>query len=244
MNGTTFRTAVAAALASLGLAACGGAPARTAATGGEEASVGGEEAPAGGGDAIQIEGLLGSIPQDDVERVLARKNDAIAECYQQALDVLEQIEGSVELELDVGADGSVASAHLRNGSLGSAEAESCIVELAKRLVFPKPRGGSHASITYPLTLEEPYGHPDPIDWSGSEAKAAVDANAADVERCLCGATGVQLTLYVGRGGAVVSAGATSDAAEAAQAAACLAAAARAWSFPDPGGKTAKATIAF
>jgi hypothetical protein len=55
---------------------------------------------------------------------------------------------------------------------------------------------------------------------------------------------VQLTVYVGRGGAVVSSGATADAFEKAGAAACLAEAARAWAFPDPGVKTAKATIGF
>jgi hypothetical protein len=245
MSGSMCRRIFIAALAAWCLAACGGATSRTPSAGGEPGAPGDDGAAAvDPGDGVQVEGLLGDIPQEDVERILGRKTDAIAECYQRALDVLEQIEGSVELVLDVGADGSVASAHLRNGSLGSAAAEGCIVALAKRLTFPKPRGGAHASISYPLTLEEPYGHPAPSDWSGAEARAVADANAADAERCLAGATGVQLTVYVGRGGAVVSAGATSDTPETAPAAECLAAAAKAWVFPDPGGKTAKATIGF
>jgi hypothetical protein len=245
MSGSTFRFFFFAALASWCLAACGGASSKAVPAGGETGPAGDDGVPAGDpGDAVQIEGLLGNIPQDDVERVLERKNDAIAECYQQALDVLEQIEGSVVLELDVGADGSVAKAYLRDGSLGSAGTEECIIALAKRLRFPKPSGGSHASISYPLTLEEPYGHPAPSDWSGPKAQAVADANAADVDRCLAGAKGVQLTVYVGRGGAVVSAGATSDTPEAAPAAACLAEAALKWAFPDPGGETAKATLEF
>jgi len=245
MRGSTFLSVFIAAFAVSCLTACGGASSKVVPAGEEPSVARDDAAPVGDpGDSVQIEGLLGDIPQDDVERVLARKNDAIAECYQEALDALEQIEGSVVLELDVGPDGSVAAAHLRSGSLGSAATEACIVALAKRLKFPKPSGGSHASISYPLTLEEPYGHPAPSALSGSEAKAVADANTADVERCLGGATGVQLTLYVGRGGAVVSSGATSDAFETAGAAACLAEAARAWTFPDPGGKTAKATIAF
>ena len=245
MSGSIFRKVIVTALATSCLAACGGASSKATSTGDGSGAAGDVGAPAGDpDDALQVEGLLGDIPQDEVERILARKNDAIAECYQRALDVLEQIEGRVELVLDVGADGSVAAAHLRNGSLGSADAEACIVALAKRLTFPKPRGGSHASIAYPLTLEEPYDHPAPIDWSGPESKAVVDANAADVERCLAGATGVQLTVYVRSGGAVASAGATADEAEASDEAACLAAAAKAWAFPDPGGKTAKAIISF
>jgi len=245
MSGSTFRFIFLAALAAWCLAACGGASSKAKSADGVPGAAGDVGAPAGDpDDGVQVEGLLGDIPQDDVQRILSGKNDAIAECYQRALDVLEQIEGSVELVLDVGADGSVATAHLRNGSLGSAEAEACIVALAKRLTFPKPRGGSHASISYPLTLEEPYGHPAPTDWSGPEARAVADASVADVERCLAGATGVQLTVYVGRGGAVVSAGATSEAPETAPAAQCLAEAARSWTFPDPGKKTAKATLVF
>jgi hypothetical protein len=246
MNGAKFRCFVFVAFASWSLAACGGASSEPAspAVGGVPAGARGGAPSGDSGDAVQVEGLLGDIPQDEVERILSRKNDAIAACYQQALDVLEQIEGSMELVLSVAADGSVSEAHLQNGSLGSAAAQACIVELAKRITFPKPRGGTRASIVYPLTLEEPYGHPAPSDWSGSKAQAVAGANAADVDRCLAGAEGVQLTVYVGRGGAVVSAGATSDAPETAPAAACLAEAALQWVFPDPGGATAKATLEF
>lgn len=245
MSGSIFRKVIVTALATSCLAACGGASSKAASTGDGSGAAGDVGAPAGDpDDALQVEGLLGDIPQDEVERILARKNDAIAECYQRALDVLEQIEGSVELVLDVGADGSVAAAHLRNGSLGSADAEGCIVALAKRLTFPKPRGGAHASISYPLTLEEPYGHPDPVDWSGDVGTSVAAANSADVARCLNAASGVQLTVYVVSGGAVVSAGATSDSADAADAAACLAEAALQWRFPDPGRAVAKAIISF
>ena len=245
MGAIDFRFAIIAALAAPCLAACGGASP-------EVASATGEGTPSGAGrasaddpaEAMQVEGLLGDIPEEEVERVVQRKNDAIAACYQRALDVLEQIEGEVELVLDVAADGAVAQAHLRNGSLGSADAQACIVELAKRLTFPKPRGGTRASIVYPLILEDPYGHPAPSDWSGGKAREVADANAAAVAGCLAGAEGVQLTLYVGRGGVVVSAGATADAPEAAGAADCLAEAARTWVFPDPGGATAKATLVF
>jgi hypothetical protein len=231
-------------VAAAALAGCGGDRAKAAPVADPTTVGSGEVAAADPGAAIQVEGLLGDIPREDVERVVKAKSDAIVACYQQALDVLEQIEGSIELVLTVGADGAVTEAYLRNGSLGSADAEECIAALAKRLVFPRPRGGARAEIVYPIALEEPYGHPAPAPLSGAQAKAVADANAADVARCLAGASGVQLTVYVGRGGAVLSTGATSDSAGTADAATCLAEAARAWAFPDPGGATAKATIGF
>jgi hypothetical protein len=55
---------------------------------------------------------------------------------------------------------------------------------------------------------------------------------------------VQLTIYIAPGGAVASAGATADSAELYEAATCLARAATAWGFPDPGANPAKANVAF
>jgi hypothetical protein len=242
MGNHRFRLCLVAALAPWCFCACGG-PKQEAASGAEAVSA--EPAPAAAGGApLQVEGLLGDIPQHDVERAVQSRNDAIAACYQQALDVSEQIEGALEIAFDVAADGSVASAHLRNGTLGSLDAESCILGVARRIVFPAPRGGSRASVVYPLTLEKPYDDPAPAAVGGAQADAVVRAHAADVDRCLGGATGVQLTVYVGKGGRVISSGATSDALGTAEGAACLASAARAWSFPEPGPDGGKATIVF
>jgi len=242
MSAFRNRLFLAAALAQWVACGCGGAAREVVSN--EEAS-GAEPVPARESEGpLQVEGLLGDIPQYDVERAVQKKNDAIAACYQEALDVSEQIEGSIEIAFDVGEDGSIASAHLRNGTLGSIAAETCILDLAKRLVFPAPRGGTRALVVYPLALEKPYDNPAPADWSGAKAGAVADEHGADVARCLGGRGGVQLTVYVGSRGEVISAGATSDELESAEAASCLAAAARAWKFPSPGPNNAKATLRF
>lgn len=243
MDNNHFRPSLlAAVLLPCALAACGGTKPAPAIPGDEARP---ETAPASGGGApVQIEGLLGAIAQDDAERAIRRRNDAIAACYQEALDVSEQIEGALEIAFDVGADGSVAGAHLRNGTLGSLAAESCILEVARGIVFPAPRGGSRAAIVYPLALEKPYDDPAPPELDGGAAAAVARERAAEVDGCLGGAAGVQLTVWIARDGAVLSAGATSDSPQAAAAAACLARAARSWSFPAPGPKGARATIRF
>jgi hypothetical protein len=228
-------------LAAAPLAACGGSKPE-AATAADTAP----PAPAPAADAapVQVEGLLGDIPANDVERAVQRKNDAIAACYQQALDVSEQIEGSLEIAFEVGADGSVTSAFLKNGTLGSSDAERCILSLAARIRFPAPHGGTRAEIVYPLALEKPYENAAPAPLGEAKARAVADEHAADVARCVGGGGGVQLTVYVGRGGKVIAAGATSDTLDGAQGASCLADAARGWTFADPGPKGAKATIRF
>ncbi len=243
MRDSRFRLFLASALAACALAACGG-PKPEAATGGDAATTAAPAPIAEGGAPVQVEGLLGDIAQTDVERAVQRRNDAIAACYQEALDVSEQIEGSLEIAFEIGADGSVASAYLRNGTLGASEAEACILALAKRIAFPAPHGGTRAEVVYPLALEKPYENAAPAALGEAKARAVAEEHAADVARCVGGAGGVQLTVYVGRGGKVISAGATSDSLDAAAGAACLAEAARAWTFADPGPNGAKATIRF
>jgi hypothetical protein len=112
-----------------------------------------------------------------------------------------------------------------------------------RLRFPKP-GGGRAEVSHSLHLEAPYDPPDPLNWSGAGLDEVVDQHRDDLERCLGGRVGVQLTVYVGSGGRVVSSGATASEFELLGAARCLAEAATAWEFPDPGDKTAKASVSF
>lgn len=192
---------------------------------------------------MAVEGLLGSIPEHEVARVMERNMEALEECYGDALDALDVIEGSFELVIVVDLEGSVYQTFMRNGDLGSREAESCMLGKVARFKFPEP-GGGRAEVSHALTLEAPYDPPEPLDWSGSQLSEVLEQHRDDLERCLGGGIGVQLTVYVGGGGRVVSAGATASEFEQYEAAQCLAEAATAWEFPDPGKETAKASVSF
>ncbi|MBW2277893.1 MAG: AgmX/PglI C-terminal domain-containing protein, partial [Deltaproteobacteria bacterium] len=196
------------------------------------------------GDLVAVEGILGGIPEHKVQRVMDDNEEAVLECYADALDNYDYLEGSLEMAITVDLDGSVYKAFLRGGSLGSQEAESCILGKIRRFQFPKP-GGGRAEVSHSISLYPPHDPPQVLDWSGDQINQVVEAQSADVERCLGGRTGVQLTVYVEVGGRVVSAGATGDDLGAYEAGSCLAKAAAAWVFPDPGKRqTAKASISF
>ena len=200
-----------------------------------------EENPA----SVQMEGLLGTISQYDVERVVKRGYEKMFQCFQDPWDLLEEIEGSFELVMEVGADGSVSQVYLRDGDLGSRQAEACIVNKVAGFMFPAPEGGDTAMISYAMEIEEPYDHPEPHNWGGGKSREALAEHMDDLETCLKGETGVRLTLYIGRGGKVVSAGATSSSYEMYEAGLCLAKAAEAWIYSeDPGERPAKAVLEF
>ena len=246
MEKTSSRTvvsalAVAAAIACFG---CGGtAPEPEEPTEAEATEVGTVQEIAPPDDGMQTEGLLGNIPQSEVEKVFSRHMDSLGECYGKALDTLESIEGSIEIGMEIDLSGRVSQSYIMTGDLGSLKAETCILNKVGRFNFPRP-GGGKAVVSHPLIFEAPYDPPMPASMSTQQAHSTVETYSADMERCLGGNSGVTVTLYVGTDGQVISSGAAAESYEMYEAARCLAEAASSWSFSDPVAKTAKLSLAF
>jgi hypothetical protein len=235
------RTILAAALAGLMLLACGGGVPKASGTAADQGAQP-ERQPAD--DGARVQGLLGNIPNHEAQAVFERGLNKLGECYGLALDVSDAIAGSLEFAVVVGGDGGVTSVFLRSTDLGSVEAEECLVDAVSRLRFPRPRGGDRAELTWSMAVEPPGGRVAVVAWDASRIAAAIEEHREEVDRCLAGATGVRLTLYVGAGGRVISAGGSSDTAQAAAGVRCLARAAAAWTLPDPGQDLAKAVVSF
>ena len=82
-----------------------------------------------------------------------RKYDgAMRKCYERSLKRKPGLDGKVKLVVVVGDDGAVRSASARDVSLGDNAVGVCMKNLAKRIKFPKPTGGT-ASLakTYAFT---------------------------------------------------------------------------------------------
>jgi hypothetical protein len=204
--------------------------------------------PAASGENVQVKGLWGRIDDSEVEDIMQRHFDDFLECYQyEALEILEEIEGNLSVYLIVGPDGAVTDEiYFEDGTLGSEAAQACIIGKMKRIQFHKPIGGYNAKVRYTVPFEEPYNHPAPLDWSNKDKFTAVVAeHQSEIDDCLKGKTGIQLVIYVGRGGRVEAAGATAGTQDAYEAGRCLARAAKSWTFPNPGKtRPAKAIVQF
>jgi hypothetical protein len=234
------RTIITAALAGVLLLGCGGGPKASGTTAGGEPAA--EPEPAD--DGAQVQGLLGGIPDHEAQAVFERGLPKLGECYGLALDVSDAIAGSVEFAVVVGEGGGVTSVFPRSSDLGSVEAEECMLDAVARFRFPKPRGGDRAELSWSMTVDPPGGRVPVVEWDGSRLAAVIEEHREEVDRCLAGAGGIRLTVYVGPGGRVLSAGASSDSLGAAAGARCLARAVGTWTLPDPGADTAKAVVPF
>ena len=195
-------------------------------------------ASAGPGEA---EGLLGTVTEDEIQRVFNSNRRTMEQCYMDAIDDLEEIEGELRFEIEVASDGTVNSVFLASSDLGSVETETCMIKTVQQLTFSREPGGV-AVIYYPMTLEAPYDHPPFVDLGDNKINEVVAAHREELDACIGAVGGIHLTLYIGTGGVVLSAGASSDTLDAYEAAVCAAKVTRSWVFPDSGSNIVKARI--
>lgn len=93
----------------------------------------------------------GDIPAKQIKQVLADSQTQIRSCYERQLRNNNMLQGSVNLQVKVGAGGKVVATRAR-GSLGDKEVLSCMQNLAKNWSFPAPEGGPCAVFDAPYNF--------------------------------------------------------------------------------------------
>lgn len=94
--------------------------------------------------------LLGNVNAADIDRVVKRHLSAIRWCYQRELQKKPDLAGKVKVKFTIAKDGTVSSASPATSSLDSPAAEACISREFFRMVFPEPKGGGMAIVSYPF----------------------------------------------------------------------------------------------
>ncbi len=101
-----------------------------------------------GGDTI----VLGGLDHTLLQAVIDRARNPIRYCYTKALQKDATLQGKVVVKFVIAADGSVASANIRESTLGSPDAEACVAAVFRRLTFPPVRGGGITVVNYPFVF--------------------------------------------------------------------------------------------
>lgn len=94
--------------------------------------------------------LIGNVDRADIDRVVKKNLTRIRHCYQRELQKSPDLGGKVKVKFVIGADGTVKSAVTSTTTLGSPAAENCINHVFDTMVFPQPKGGGTAIISYPF----------------------------------------------------------------------------------------------
>jgi hypothetical protein len=236
--------------------ACGGGAQTTAVEAPQQsasASNGGERAAptpqnrcasTGGTPGMSIEGQLGTLQQSEVSATLNPALARLQSCYTSRLDQHPYLAGGVRFKIRVATDGTVRWVLPVQSSIGDRTTERCMAEVLTGLRFPEPCGGE-TETTWGPSFEGGDDVRPAVAWDASRVQAQVHRRRAQLTQCLQGASGAnaEVTLYVGQGGRVVTAGASVSTQDAASAIDCLVREVSGWSgLPDPGSYPAKTTF--
>jgi len=224
-------------------AACG-EPAAPPAASAPAAQSGGSEltnfAPRGG---MQVEGILGTIPQTRIERALQEKLPLFQRCFFEGSAEVPALAGAVQFYFHVDLSGAVEWVIPRKSNVGHRGTELCVLSHAKRTKFPAPRGGGPAEFSWGFELDQPPGVHQPIVWEQDHVAEVLTQHRAELAACALQAPGeLDVTTYIAPGGSVLSAGAAARTEAAAQQVDCILAAVRSWQFPDPGSDAVKVSF--
>ena len=98
--------------------------------------------------------VLGSMDPDAIRRKLLEHLSEFRYCYQSELDdkKSKSVSGVVNLNFDIGSDGSVSRANITSNSGITSEVKSCVASVLRDIEFPKPRGGGAVEVKQPMNF--------------------------------------------------------------------------------------------
>lgn len=94
--------------------------------------------------------MIGNVDRADIDRIVKKNLTRIRHCYQRELQKTPDLGGKVKVKFVIGSDGTVKSAVTSTTTLGSPAAENCINHVFDTMVFPEPKGGGTAIVSYPF----------------------------------------------------------------------------------------------
>lgn len=198
----------------------------------------------GASNGITIEGQLGTLRQSEVSATLNPALSRLQTCYTNRLEAHPYLAGGVQFKIRVGTDGSVRWVLPLQSSIGDRQTERCMADVLQSLRFPEPCGGE-TETTWGPSFEGGEDARPAVAWDAARVQTQVNRRRTQLAQCLRSASGAnaEVTLYVGQGGRVVTAGASVSTNDASSAIDCLVSEVSGWTgLPDPGSYPAKATF--
>lgn len=191
---------------------------------------------------MQVEGILGTIPQRKIEERLQAKLPVFQRCFFEGAGEVEMLAGHIKFYFRVGLDGRVEYVHPRGSSVGHRKTELCLLSRASEVRFPEPKGGGPAEFVWGFEIEPLDGVRAAVAWPSERVQPALAEHSAQLNACIPEGSHYRVTLYVAPGGQVLAAGAAADSQPAAERIDCLVDAVKSWKLPDPGSYTAKVSF--
>jgi hypothetical protein len=170
---------------------------------------------AGKDDGMKVSGLMGTLDPGQVQLAMNQTFPAATQCYHRVARRQPYVGGKMNMKFRVRRDGTVKQIRLLSSDVGSRGIESCVLTKLGETRFAKPRGGGEAEFTYPITFPTRLAS---VSWDPQKIRKGLkkwrskrrNRKASRKLNKLSFPRGLVMTLYIGSGGHVVSAGMTAD----------------------------------
>jgi TonB family protein len=93
------------------------------------------------------------LSTDTIKKVIKKHYNQYKYCYEKQLVQNPKLEGKVTLKFVIAADGKVSEASVIETTIKSKPLQACMIKAAKRMLFPKPRGGGIVVVNYPFLFK-------------------------------------------------------------------------------------------
>lgn len=98
--------------------------------------------------------VTGSMDPELIRRVVRSHHDQLKYCYDNALTKNPKLTGKVAVRWIITEAGTVASSNVVSTSTGTPDLDRCIAGRVLTWIFPKPKGGGVAVVTYPFIFKQ------------------------------------------------------------------------------------------
>ena len=148
-------------------------------------------------ESMQVVGLTGSLPKDEVEMVMNESGIMKLEmCLEWIYTKRDYIFGEIKFHFEVLPTGKIKKVDIAS-TIGDHEFEKCLVKKFSYIKFPKPKGGG-TEVNYPYAIDVPTGTREPDSIASPVVEKALDEFKGDIKGCLgTKLSGLTLIAYFG-----------------------------------------------
>jgi len=98
--------------------------------------------------------VQGSMDPELIRRVVRSHHDQLKYCYDNALTRNPKLTGKVSIRWIITEAGTVASSNVVSSTTNTPDLDRCIAGRVLTWIFPKPKGGGVAVVTYPFVFKQ------------------------------------------------------------------------------------------
>lgn len=184
---------------------------------------------------------FGGMNEEKVQKTIERLYPSLSDCLMNNQENVEFLGGEVAFLIKVNMSGRAEVAHAERSTLGSYDAEQCMLEKLKESRWPKPVGGRIGLARTSIAFDPPSDVRPPVAWDLEDIDETLSQHRAELDACGSGGP-FEITAYVRTNGSVLAAGIAhaDDAGD--STASCLVSTVREIQFKSPGSWPAKVTF--